>query len=262
MWVNGVLVIGGDDAAAMAEARAARIAEARERLAQAERQSPGLFLDYQARQARLSAAARRERRRFELLVLGREMEESDDHADIAPDVRRAALLRAKWRANAKISGSPETHEHVSKTHDGPLAALYSNGSISIEQLASAVEIAETANMIEADVAMRTQDLDRPPVDITRAPPDLIEGLRRVRMYRAYDHWRRQIPAPRRAVLDMIIGDPIGFTVAARRYRMHNRRAKRMLLAALDLWPGCVDLAEAEISREDLDDAHAELSRNG
>lgn len=256
MWdADGNLIVG--DAEAAARERAERIANARQRLAQAEAETPGGVSRYHARQSKLSAAARRERRRFELLVLGGSVDGIDSDPDVDPAVRRAALLRDSWRH--KHEGTPETHEAASKTHQGPLAALYNNGSISIDQLACAVEIAEVANMIEADVAMRTQNLDRDPVDIQRAPPNLIEGLRRVRLYRAYDHWRRLIATPKRAVLDMIIGEPVGFTIVAKRYRMHNRRAKRILIDALDLWPDCVDWAEAMIDRADLDAAHAELS---
>ncbi|HLL05480.1 MAG TPA: hypothetical protein VK539_33230 [Myxococcaceae bacterium] len=48
-------------------------------------------------------------------------------------------------------------------------------------------------------------------------------------------WREQLRGSAAVVLDMIVGD-IGLTIAAKRYRIHNRRARQQLLEALDAWP--------------------------
>ena len=55
------------------------------------------------------------------------------------------------------------------------------------------------------------------------------------------------------------GGPIGFTIVATRDRMHNRRAKKLLIDALDLWPRCLGHACKTADREDLDAAHARLA---
>jgi hypothetical protein len=53
------------------------------------------------------------------------------------------------------------------------------------------------------------------------------------MHLAYGFWRDGLPAPKRMVLDMIVGDPIGYTVASRRYSVGNRKAKGRLIDALN-----------------------------
>lgn len=255
MWdADGKLIAGEEDAETASRARAERLSAARERLAQAEQQSPGSVSRYHARQAKLSAAARRERRRFELLVLGASVDGIENDPDVDPAVRRAALLRNSWRH--KHEGTPETHEAASKVHQGPLATLCNNGSIDIDQLAAAVEIAQVAEWLTEDVRVESPKFEFRRDDSVFFLDRNIEGITRVRLHVAYDEWRRRIPAPRAAVLDMIIGEPIGFTVAARKYRMHNRRAKRMLISALNLWPDCVDRATAQITNEIYEDAQA------
>jgi hypothetical protein len=53
------------------------------------------------------------------------------------------------------------------------------------------------------------------------------------------------------VLDMLIGDPIGFTVAARRHHVHHRKARRELIAAIDRWPQCKVKAYRPVDEEDF-----------
>jgi hypothetical protein len=69
---------------------------------------------------------------------------------------------------------------------------------------------------------------------------------------AYTHWRQMLTAPKRLVLDMLLGDPIGYTVAARRHRVHWKRARRELIAAIDRWPNCADWAYRTVTDEDLE----------
>ena len=80
---------------------------------------------------------------------------------------------------------------------------------------------------------------------------VVESVRRVRLHLAYGYWREDLPHPRQMVLDMIVGDPIGYTVAAKRYGVHNRKAKRFLLDAINAWPDCVGRAYRVYSEEDI-----------
>lgn len=181
------------------------------------------------------------------------------HPEIAAaerSVRKAnADLQQRWKH--KNEGTPETHEQASRRHQGALARLYQNGTIDCEQLASAAEIAAVAERIGADVAVRTASLETR-VDISRAyDGGFFERLGQVRREYAYTEWRHRLPHPA-AVLDMLVGETIGFTVVATRYRMHNRRAKRLLIHALDLWPemlwNCRWIDEKVLER-----AHARLA---
>lgn len=256
---------GGSDAfeayRRAAAVRLGAIAEARARLAEQAAQDPGSVRGYNSRQARLGTAAKRERRRFELLVLGLPVDEVDPGSDglTDPAVLRAVLLRDAW--SHKNEGTARTHDEASRRRPGALSRLYNGGSLTIEQVAAAEEILLIATSIVADVALKGQSIEET-VDRQINPYGAVEGIHRARLCRAYSHWRSMIPAPRAAVLEMILGDPIGepvgHTVVARRYAMHFRRAKRMLIRSLDLWPTCVDLAYAEIDQDGLDAINAEL----
>jgi hypothetical protein len=169
---------------------------------------------------------------------------------------RAELLD-RWKH--KNEGTPETHEHAvhatplvpgtfGSRASGAIARLYKSGALTAEQLGAAVEIAQVAERISADVSVRTASLETR-VDVTRYPDiGFHERLSQVRREMAYGEWRRLLrhPAP---VLDMLIGDAVGFTVVARRYRIHNRRAKQLLLDALDLWPEILSRICKEVDRK-------------
>jgi hypothetical protein len=185
----------------------------------------------------------------------------DKHPRIAAEERALRKGRAQLLANwkHKNEGTPETHERASRRNQGALAALYKSGSIDAEQLCSAEEIASIAELIGADVAVRTASLETR-VDIGSRPYQALhdEKIKKVRREMAYTEWRSLLPHPA-PVLDMLVGEPIGFTVVAERYRMHNRRAKRLLIQALDLWPEILGRVCKAVDQRDLDRAHARLA---
>ncbi|HEY0131646.1 MAG TPA: hypothetical protein VGB57_09590 [Allosphingosinicella sp.] len=168
---------------------------------------------------------------------------------------RAELLDLWSHKNA---GTPETHDHASRCNQGALARLYENGTISGEQLAAGVEIAQVAEKIGADVSVRTASLETR-VDVTRmGDGTFYERLGQVRREVAYTRWRGQVEGPIGAVLDMIVGEPVGFTVVAKRYRIHNRKAKRLLLEALDLWSRILGQVAKDIDAATLAAAQAAI----
>lgn len=152
--------------------------------------------------------------------------------------KRRAEVEQRWE---KAAGTPETHERKARNNTGPLARLWLSGAIDAEQLECAVEIAAVAERIGRDVAVATASLETR-IDSQRSGDGtFFEKLGQVRREIAYGRWRAQLgtitgTTPSAAVLDMLIGEPVGFTVVATRYRLGNRRARRLLIAALDLWP--------------------------
>jgi len=167
-----------------------------------------------------------------------------------------AELLQRWKH--KNEGTPETHEQASRRNQGALVRLYQTGAIDAEQLAAAVEIAQVAERIAADVTVRTASLETR-VDVTRiGDGGFYEKLGQVRREAAYTRWRAQLrmPAP---VLDMLVGEPVGFTVVASRYRIHNRKAKQLLIDALDLWPHVLGAVCKEIDEKELAAFHARLA---
>lgn len=249
--------------------RAKRIAAARKALAEAYAQNPGEVERFHARMSRLSAAAKRERQRIDHLVLGKPRPEPvlvrpegmsriewkalrkelvARGARLEPGIEEAFAQREAW--SHKREATPETLAKLGLHHDA-LIQLQANGTIDKEQAEYAAEIANVYRSIEADVAVSIASLEAR-VDESRSHRHLVgESVRRVRMHRAYTIWRERLPEPRQMILDMIVGDPIGYTVAAKRYRVHNRKAKRRLIEALDLWPSCVDQAYREVGADDV-----------
>lgn len=220
-------------------AHAAAIADelARRRAAQA----PASRAAAKQEPPRRTVSDERERQRVEHLVLGRHRPKqrvgrgrAKRHEPVAltPSVDAAVRLREDW---SHKQGTPETHAHVAQTREGSLSRLWHTGAIDSDQLAAAVDIATVYERIGADVSVRTASLEAR-VDHQRHGDGFYEALGQVRREMAYRRWWRQVDGPIAAVLDMLVGETVGFTVVARRYRMHNRRAKKLLIDALDLWP--------------------------
>lgn len=236
---------------------------AKARLLRLEQEKPGSVNRYAMRMARLSAAAKREQERIDHLVLGlpRPTEtftgpkvkgrrrRVEIPLSLSPGIEEAVQLRERWSHKAR--GTPETWDRVTRTHSGSLAQLHSNGTINNEQLEWAAQIANVYRSIEADVGIKVASLEAR-VDSSSRPPVVAERIHRVRMHLAYTYWRAMIPAPKALVLDMIVGDTIGYSVAAVRYRVHPRKAKRLLLEAIDRWPLAVAHAFSAVDQDIVD----------
>lgn len=167
--------------------------------------------------------------------------------------RRAEVLD-RW--SHKNDGTPETHEHASHTRQGALARLFQAGHIDVHELAWANEIAMVAESIERDVDVRCSSLEMR-VDYSGSGRDaLVENIMRVRREVAYTWWRERIPSPKRAVLDMIVGDAASYSTTALRYGMGKTKARKLLISAIQLWPRAMDHAESEVDDATLAAAHA------
>lgn len=249
-----------------AQIRAERIAAARAALRAAYDADPEATQRFNARMANLTAAKKRERERFEMRCLGKKPE-------IVIGPRPKGMSKAEWRIEkarrqkqaltsislaAKWShkqGTPETLEHASRTHQGALAQLHLNGTIDAEQLEWAAQIANVHRSIESDVAVVIASLEAR-VDQSRSTNLAGESIRRVRLHHAYTIWRDELPQPKGLVLDMLVGEPVGYTVAAKRYRVHNRTARQRLLHAIDRWPECVSLAYRIVTEQEVERLNA------
>ncbi|NJC33879.1 hypothetical protein GGR88_001353 [Sphingomonas jejuensis] len=154
-------------------------------------------------------------------------------ATLLPGVEEPVARREAW--SHKAQGTPETHAHAEAEarRDGALARLHVTGAIDAHQLAAAAEIALAHQALTADVAVRTAKLEP---RSTGGGPDAAsaERIAAVIRDRAYSDWRAAV-APHAAMLLTIIVDDIGVTIAARRSRMSNRRARAILVSALNRW---------------------------
>lgn len=227
------------------------IAAARADLAQRQKDAPGSVSAFEARMGRLAAARKLEQQRLDHLVFGkprpvervtiagkkkRRSKTSERPVRLEPGIEEAMQRREAYAGTA--AGTPETREHARRTHSGALVQLHRNGTISDLQLEYAAQIASVYRSLEADVAVKVASLEAR-VDQSRRCMAGAEGIYRIRIHLAYGYWRETLPPPKRLVLDMVVGDTIGYSVAARIHRVHNRRAKRLLIEALDRWPRCV-----------------------
>lgn len=159
-----------------------------------------------------------------------------------------AALVDRWRKH-EAHGTPETLLKAGRVQQGALARLYMNGHLSIDQLAWAQEIRVVAERIGRDVAIGSLSLETRVDngrDLTR---QAFESLGRVRAEVAYTRWRARLarPAP---VLAMIVEDRACRAVA-RAFRMRDVAARRLLIDALDAWPGCYSDAADRVDAADL-----------
>lgn len=259
--------------------RLERIQLARAALAERYANDPEGVARFNQRMMRISQARKREQQRVDHLVMGKPRPAPDalvrpagmprpewkvlrkrlqaEGARLSPGIEEAVRLRENW--SHKHFGTPETWENAKHTHADALIQLERNGTINKDQAEWAAEIANVYRSIESDVAVKVASLEAR-VDQSRRGGQVVEGIRRVRMHLAYGYWRDRLPAPKQMILDMIVGDPIGYTVAAKRYRVHNRKAKRLLIGALDIWPECVAQAHRNASAKEIEALQVELHR--
>lgn len=175
--------------------------------------------------------------------------------ELAMRARRVAQME-QW--SHKNEGTPETHAYAARVEQSSLYRLMMSGDINEDQKAWAEEIGIAAEMIERDVAVKIVDYT-PRIDCGASGRDvLVEGIISVRRQIAYTWWRERIQQPKRAILDMLTGEPKSFSAIAREYHMHKRRAKRLLIASIDLWPDAMEFAEKEADAASIAAAHAGL----
>lgn len=173
--------------------------------------------------------------------------------------RQRRTIRKEFGRSDITPGTPETRFHASRTRQGALARLFVSGAITLDQLTAAAEIAGIAARIGSDVQLRTTSVETR-VDVSRSyDATFFESLRAVRGEVAYTRWRAALPHPG-LVLAMIVED-VGMAAAARRWRMREPRAKRLLGQALDRWFETIGAVVREIDARDLELAHARLDRS-
>jgi hypothetical protein len=242
------------------------IAAAREDLARRHAEDPESVKQFNLRMSRLAAARKREQQRIDHLVLGkprpvervtegrrkgrRKPRVVERPARLEPGIEEAMQVREAW--SHKGNGTPETWERSLRTHDGALIQLHRNGTIDKDQLEWATQIANVYRSLEAEVGVKVASLEARVDQSGRGAGLAAEGVYRVRMHLAYGYWRQALPAPKQMVLDMIVGDAIGYTVAAKLYRVHNRKAKRFLIEAINRWPLCVAHAFSLVDQHMVD----------
>lgn len=155
---------------------------------------------------------------------------------LADGVEEHVQLRERWSHKAKAT--PETLEHaaVSAGRAGVLLRLVRTGAIDAHQLAAAERIAEAFAAITAEVTVRTAKWgDRNP----GGGPNAAEAvpIAAVIQQRTYQRWREETGVHAPMVLAIVVDD-MAVTTAARRWRLSDRKARGILIAALDRWQRC------------------------
>jgi hypothetical protein len=214
--------------------------------------------------AAIAASKAREIERFHLLVLGRpRVMPPVNTTGLNKQERKAARNQAVRRHEQQLKddrqftgkeATPETLRDVANRTEGSLARLFNSGDINADQLAAAEQIEAAHRKVVGDVAIGIASME---ARVDRSPygdGSFYEALGAVQTEVAYTRWREQLAHPA-VVLDMVVHG-LGFTVAARRNKMAHRRAKRLLLVALDLWPRCRAAARNEIDPATLAAAQA------
>jgi len=205
-----------------------------------------------------AARQRHEAQRFKHLVLGQPRPKSQtsrrrkgvkaNRVVLEPGIEEQVALRE----DNPGAGTPQT---LAKFSDGSMQRLLLNGDITPEQKACAESIADTAERIVRGIGVRTCSYE---VRVDRAQDGdaaLREQLGAVRRERAYSEWRAQLIKVILPLHELIVED-MKLTDVARRYRMDNRRLKKLLIEALDLWPKIIGRVCKEIDLATLVAAQA------
>lgn len=152
---------------------------------------------------------------------------------LAPGIEEAVQLREAY--SHKTHGTPQTHAHfnAASRRVGSLARLLATEAIDAHQLAAAQQIAEAFEATVADVSVRIANYE---VRGSGGGPlaASAEPIAAVIRERAYSDWRRAVGAHAPMLLAIIVDD-MALTAAARRWRMSTRRARGVLVTALDRW---------------------------
>lgn len=178
-------------------------------------------------------------------------------ARAAEERRLRQQHRAAQRSFARTpDGTAETHAKAARTRQGALVRAYEAGHITLDELGWACEIAEVHERIGRDVAVRTMSMETRIDGGRSGDGHFFEALRAVRAEAAYTAWRATVPAP--GLVMGIVCEDLGITVAARRWRMRNTRARQLLCQGLQLWPRCIGEAVRNIDEATLLAAQAAI----
>jgi hypothetical protein len=184
------------------------------------------------------------------------------HPELARQERSFRLQQAQLDTERDYCrpGTPETLAKASIS-DGSLARLFLRGTINSDELAWAAEIRIVHDRIAGEVRIATASLETRVDQSRTGDGTFFEKLGAVRAEVAYTRWRAWLgclnagrgvvrggaAAP---VLAMIAGDE-GVNQVAARFSCDKRTATRLLIEALDAWPGfqrdaCDDVDEATL----------------
>jgi len=156
----------------------------------------------------------------------------------------------------KAHGTAATHAHNARPRVGAVARLYASNTLDDNQLAYADMIKCAVDRVRDSVSVRTASLETR-VDVSRRGGEFFEALGSVRMEQAFTNWRASLPKPA-LVIDIVVED-LGLAAAARRHRVHHKRASQLLVEALKAWPRFSADARRRIDEADLARAHARLN---
>lgn len=167
----------------------------------------------------------------------------------------------------KRNGTVETHAKAGKVRQGALARLHTSGAISIDHVGWAEEIKLEHDLIDAEVSVRTVNWGTR-VDVTRSgQAAFFESLGRVRRAVAYTRWRAELaplcnavgrPAGVQHLLEMVVDD-LGVTRAASLLHMSVRRARGLLIRAVELWPELLSEVKDDVGEREWMDVYVKLA---
>lgn len=184
-------------------------------------------------------------------------QEARDKANpiITPETERQARYEDVTVYHIETGKRAETKRRRSISS---LVRMHTTGALSNEQYAAALRIAHVIERIERGASVRCASLEAR-VDCSRSGHDvMIERLSQVRDEVAYSSWRRQIPLPRRMILDMILADrPLAVT--ARKHGVRWARARELFIDALDLWCKLRARAVKDVGEDDVIRAQARIA---
>ncbi|MEG8023923.1 hypothetical protein QP162_04760 [Sphingomonas aurantiaca] len=155
---------------------------------------------------------------------------------LVPGIEERVQLRERW--SHKTNGTAETHEHAAAQARREGRSPASSEPVRSTRTSLPRRIRSPRRTIPSRprlrCALRTWSRAGSgggPHSASHAP------IAAVIRERAYARWREAV-APHGAMLLAIIVDDMALTTAARDWRLSNRRARSLLVSALDSWKRC------------------------
>lgn len=155
-------------------------------------------------------------------------------------------------------GTAATHAAALQRREGALARLYMSGAIDIDELGAAEEIAAAAELLSADVRVRTMSLETRIDHGGRGDGAFWEALGQVRREMAYRAWRVELGSAAAIIEDIVLRD-IGLVEAASMHRVGVRRLRKLLVEALALWTRLARETAKQVGEEELAAMHAAVA---
>lgn len=191
------------------------------------------------------------------LAIGRQMARTAGEPLIPIEAERHGQYAEDYVTHVETNTKAWTKRNRASS---PIATMFERGGITPAQLSAADQIAKAAEIIQCAVGVKGASMEARVDHAGSARDVLVEHIANARLEQTYMRWRFKLPRPKRLVIDMVM-EPCSLVETARLHNVPWRKARVMLIDALDRWCDIEDKVWREFGQEDLDVANRRLQNS-